>query len=115
MTDIERKQIVDLTNSHRIPTIFFERDSVVEGGLITYSANFADSFRQVGLYVGRILKGDKPADLPVLQAAKFDLIINLKTAKTIDLKIPPACLRPPTRSSSKPINVRYWPLADICL
>jgi ABC-type uncharacterized transport system substrate-binding protein len=87
-----RKQIVDLTNSHRIPTIFFERDSVVEGGLITYSANFADSFRQVGLYVGRILKGDKPADLPVLQAAKFDLIINLKTAKTIDIAIPPGLL-----------------------
>jgi len=87
-----RKKIVDLTNSHKLPTIFFERDSVVEGGLITYSANFADSFRQVGVYVGRILKGDKPADLPVLQAAKFDLIINLKTAKMIGLTIPPGLL-----------------------
>jgi putative tryptophan/tyrosine transport system substrate-binding protein len=87
-----RKQIVDLTISHKIPTIFFERDSVVEGGLMTYSANFADSFRQVGVYVGRILSGEKPANLPVLQPTKFDLIINLKTAKTLGLTIPETLL-----------------------
>ena len=87
-----RKKIVALTISHKIPTIFFERDSVVDGGLLTYAANFADSFRQVGAYVGRILNGAKPADLPVLQPTKFDLIINLKTARAIGLAIPPTLL-----------------------
>jgi putative ABC transport system substrate-binding protein len=88
----QRKEIVARTISHKIPTMFFERDSVVDGGLMTYSASFADSFRQVGVYVGRILKGAKPADLPVQQPTKFDLVINMKTAKAIGLTIPPALL-----------------------
>jgi putative ABC transport system substrate-binding protein len=88
----QRKHIVALTISNKIPTMFFERDSVVEGGLMSYSANFADSFRQVGAYVGRILKGEKPADLPVLQPTKFELVVNLKTAKTLGLTIPPSLL-----------------------
>jgi putative ABC transport system substrate-binding protein len=87
-----RKHIVALTISHKMPAIFFEGDSVVDGGLVTYSASLSDSFRQVGDYVGRILKGAKPADLPVLQPTKFELIINLKTAKALGLTVPPTLL-----------------------
>jgi ABC-type uncharacterized transport system substrate-binding protein len=87
-----RKRIVALTIRHKIPTIFFERDSVLDGGLMSYSSSLADSFRQVGVYVGRILKGDKPADLPILQPTKFDLILNLKTANTLGLTVPPTLL-----------------------
>jgi putative ABC transport system substrate-binding protein len=88
----QRKHIVALTISNKIPTMFFEYDSVTDGGLMTYAANFADSFRQVGSYVGRLLKGEKPADLPVLEPTKFDLVINLKTAKAIGVSVPPMLL-----------------------
>ena len=87
-----RKHIVALTISHKIPAIFFERDSVVDGGLVTYSASISNSFRQVGDYVGHILGGAKPADLPVLQPTKFELVINLKTAKALRLSIPQSLL-----------------------
>jgi putative ABC transport system substrate-binding protein len=87
-----RKQIVALTIKHAIATIFFERDSVVDGGLMSYSASLADQFRQVGAYVGRILKGESPSELPVLLPAKFDLIINMRSAKALGVAIPPTLL-----------------------
>jgi ABC-type uncharacterized transport system substrate-binding protein len=87
-----RNRVVEQAAQHALPTIYFEPESVRAGGLMCYSASLADSFRQAGVYAGRILKGAKPAELPVLQPDKFELILNLKTAKALGLTVPPTLL-----------------------
>ncbi len=84
----ERKRIVELAGKHRLPAIYFQKEFVDEGGLMSYGADFADLFRRTAHYVDKILKGTKPADLPVQQATKFEFVINLKAAKQIGLTIP---------------------------
>jgi putative tryptophan/tyrosine transport system substrate-binding protein len=87
-----RAQIISLAGRHAIPTAFFDRGPVADGGLLGYSPDTVDAFRQVGVYAGRILKGEKPADLPVMQPTRFNFVINLKTARTLGLDIPPSLL-----------------------
>jgi putative ABC transport system substrate-binding protein len=88
----ERKRIVELAVKHRLPAIYFQKEFVDDGGLMSYGLDYFDHYRRAAVYVDKILKGAKPADLPVEQPKKFDFIINLKAAKQIGLTIPPNVL-----------------------
>ena len=88
----ERKQIVELAVKYRLPAIYYSKEFVDEGGLMSYGADYDDLFRKAAHYVDKILKGAKPADLPVQQATKFEFVINLKAAKQIGLTLSPEFL-----------------------
>jgi putative ABC transport system substrate-binding protein len=89
---VHRQLIIALAARYKLPAVYPARDYVVSGGLISYAADFVDQFRRAAGYVDRILKGEKPADLPVQAAAKYELIINLKTAKALGLTMPQSVL-----------------------
>jgi len=92
LTNNRRVQLITLAAYHKVPAIYSFRESAEAGGLMSYGANLTDAHRQVGVYTARILKGQKPADLPVVQSAKFEYVINLNTARAFGLHIPPEVL-----------------------
>jgi putative ABC transport system substrate-binding protein len=89
---VHRHMIVTLAEQYKLPAVYFSRVFVTGGGLISYAADYVDQFQRAAGYVDRILKGEKPADLPVHAPTKYELVINLKTAKALGLEIPPSLL-----------------------
>lgn len=87
-----RRRVISLAAGHRLPTIYFVREFAIEGGLTSYGTSVADGYYQVGRYAGRVLKGEKPSELPVVQSTKYELVVNLNTAKTLGLTVPSTIL-----------------------
>jgi len=90
--DSQRNQIAALSSAHRMPGIFHIREFPAAGGLMSYGASLSDTYRQVGVYAGKILRGDKPDDLPVLRPTRFEMVVNMQTAKTLGLAVPQSIL-----------------------